>query len=375
MPQKLSYEEVEKEFTDKGYKLLDKEYINNSTKMSFSNNEGFIAVMSLSDFKRGNTPMYFSQSNPFVIENIKLFLKNQKDGTHLLSDKFEGNTTPLILKCGKCGETFTRSWTTIQSSNHCLCVKCSHKQTGKNRRKSIEEVQKLFHQHNLKLLEKDYKGITQLLECEDNQGYRGYNSIRNLYRNGKITLFDLKNNAKFFIYNANNYAKINNIDCKVLEISKNQKWSNVGIVCECVCGNKFETSILAFKEGKNKCDECSEKISRYELKVEKWLKLNNINYIKEQRFKNCKDKLPLPFDFYLFDKNIVIEVDGEGHYKPAHFNNCSKENAIKSFKQVVKHDEIKTNYCKNNNIKLIRIPYWEFENDNYKTILTNNIKD
>ena len=26
------------------------------------------------------------------------------------------------------------------------------------------------------------------------------------------------------------------------------------------------------------------------------------------------------------------------------------------------HDTIKTQYCKNNNIRLIRIPYWDFDN-------------
>lgn len=32
------------------------------------------------------------------------------------------------------------------------------------------------------------------------------------------------------------------------------------------------------------------------------------------------------------------------------------------FLKVKENDKIKDEYCKNNNIKLIRIPYWEFNN-------------
>ena len=46
--------------------------------------------------------------------------------------------------------------------------------------------------------------------------------------------------------------------------------------------------------------------------------------------------------------------------------------AIKSFNKTVKHDNIKNNYCKTHNIKLIRIDYKNFkniENILYKKIL------
>ena len=33
-------------------------------------------------------------------------------------------------------------------------------------------------------------------------------------------------------------------------------------------------------------------------------------------------------------------------------------------------DEIKNNFCKNNNIKLLRIPYYYFNNEEYKNILS-----
>ena len=89
---------------------------------------------------------------------------------------------------------------------------------------------------------------------------------------------------------------------------------------------------------------------------------NNINYIPQKRFKDCKDNKPLPFDFYLPILNICIEYDGEQHFK-------SKEHfgGEQGFLTRQKHDQIKTDYCKNNNIPLLRISY----KDNIEEKLNN----
>jgi very-short-patch-repair endonuclease len=65
-----------------------------------------------------------------------------------------------------------------------------------------------------------------------------------------------------------------------------------------------------------------------------------------------KSRRKLPFDFYLTDKKICIEYDGEQHYKP-----IEKFGGDKSLNRVKKNDELKNQYCNQNGIKLIRIPY------------------
>ena len=62
----------------------------------------------------------------------------------------------------------------------------------------------------------------------------------------------------------------------------------------------------------------------------------------------------MPFDFYLPDYNICIEYDGEEHFQPVEFFGGEEK-----FQRRIENDEIKNNYCKNNNIKLIRIPYFD----------------
>jgi len=56
------------------------------------------------------------------------------------------------------------------------------------------------------------------------------------------------------------------------------------------------------------CKYC--KNSKGESKIMDILKVNNLDYIKEKRFHKCKDKISLPFDFYLPNENVYIEYFG-----------------------------------------------------------------
>lgn len=132
------------------------------------------------------------------------------------------------------------------------------------------------------------------------------------------------------------------------------------LITRCENGHIHEVSWNKFQSG-HRCVVCQE--SKGEKKIRNYLELNNVNFTPQYRFEKCKDKYTLPFDFYLIDYNIVIEYDGEGHYKDIYGNLTDRQNK----------DNIKTNYCKENNIKLIRIPYWEFEN--IEKILNEKIKE
>ena len=78
------------------------------------------------------------------------------------------------------------------------------------------------------------------------------------------------------------------------------------------------------------------------------------SYNRQHIFPDCKDKYVLPFDFYVEGFNACIEYDGEQHYKPIYGED--------NLKLVQRHDKIKDDYCRKNNITLIRIPYWERDN-------------
>lgn len=104
----------------------------------------------------------------------------------------------------------------------------------------------------------------------------------------------------------------------------------------------------------NGCVKCKTNISKGEQKIIDWLKEHNIKYVPQHTFPDCKYKKLLPFDFYLPEYNMCIEYQGSQHYR---ISECW--GGEEKLKLVQLRDKIKTNYCKDNNIKLLRIKYNE----------------
>ena len=69
-------------------------------------------------------------------------------------------------------------------------------------------------------------------------------------------------------------------------------------------------------------------------------------------FNECRYKNKLKFDFFLPDKNICIEYDGQQHFYPIRYFGGKKSFELQKIK-----DKIKDDYCISNNIKIIRIKY------------------
>ena len=96
---------------------------------------------------------------------------------------------------------------------------------------------------------------------------------------------------------------------------------------------------------------------------QKFLDELDLLYVPQYKFDDCRDINPLPFDFYLNEHNVAIEVDGEGHYRPIKYSSSWDEiETINKFNIIQRHDDIKTEYCLNHNITLIRVPYYERPN-------------
>ena len=107
------------------------------------------------------------------------------------------------------------------------------------------------------------------------------------------------------------------------------------------------------------CSLCNESLGAKKIRL--FLVNNNIEFEREKRFNDCKDKRTLPFDFYLPFYNLCIEYDGKQHFEPYSFKskNESEIKKLKKFETIQKHDQIKNNYCKEKGINLLRIKYDE----------------
>lgn len=120
------------------------------------------------------------------------------------------------------------------------------------------------------------------------------------------------------------------------------------------CGHEAHLILSNSLKKGHGCPTCSE--SKGEKSIRIYLENNNINFIQEYKFEDCKYKRSLPFDFYIRDYNLCIEFDGIQH-----FEIIERFGGEEKLKLTQKLDRIKNKFCKYNNINLLRIPYWELD--------------
>ena len=129
-------------------------------------------------------------------------------------------------------------------------------------------------------------------------------------------------------------------------------------LCQCECGNLHLASRKhLINRHVNSCG-CL-KTSLGELKIQQLLEENNFTFEKEKTFSTCRSPLtnyPLRFDFFV-NNSYLIEFDGRQHFIVA---GGAYDNPEKFQKNQI-HDAYKNQWCKENNIPLIRIPYTKYE--------------
>lgn len=150
----------------------------------------------------------------------------------------------------------------------------------------------------------------------------------------------------------------------------NKRSSNGSIIwkCKCDCGNPEYSEVPAHQliRGHTLSCGCRHK-SKWEMFIEDYLTLLNVNFITQKRFSDCKNKKQtdtLPFDFYLPDYHICIEYDGEHHFRP-----MEMWGGFEKFIVNQENDNIKNEYCLNNHITLLRLPYTYSKEDVKNEIL------
>ena len=129
--------------------------------------------------------------------------------------------------------------------------------------------------------------------------------------------------------------------------------------CKCDCGNNnFITTSHHLTSGNTRSCGCLKSIG--ESNIAKILSENNIYFISQKQFENGiyeETNGKMRFDFYLPKFNRIIEFDGIQHFK-----SLGGWNDEKNLNLIKQRDNIKNEYCKKNNIPLVRIPYWERDN-------------
>ena len=128
-----------------------------------------------------------------------------------------------------------------------------------------------------------------------------------------------------------------------------------------VYANRWISHFEFFSIDKNNIMSAGEK------RIYDYLMKKNIEFVWQKKFKDCKDKNTLPFDFYLPEYNLIVEFDGEQHYK------VTGRFGQEGFEKTQKHDLIKNKYCADNNINILRLTYDDLNNSLIEWILDNEL--
>lgn len=126
--------------------------------------------------------------------------------------------------------------------------------------------------------------------------------------------------------------------------------------CECECGGVKDVPSVRLIKGATRSCGCL--VSLGEENVRNLLEKNNRKYISHWHHDSCRFNdtgYLAEFDFYIIDGDYIIEFDGIQHFKIHGWNTEER------FKYVQEHDDFKNQWCRENNIPLIRIPYWKLD--------------
>lgn len=142
----------------------------------------------------------------------------------------------------------------------------------------------------------------------------------------------------------------------VLEPTDRRCGHSVVHKCLCECGNIAYVSTTDLRTGNTKSCGCLK--SKGESKISLLLYQHNIDFEKEYSVRINENYYRFDFCIKNTDGTIkyLIEYDGIQHFKTK-TGGWNNENSLKDVKR---RDNIKNEYCKNNNIPLIRIPYTHY---------------
>lgn len=177
-------------------------------------------------------------------------------------------------------------------------------------------------------------------------------------------------------YNMRLYASRMQENCVILSDDnelRNATNQRLRFICPC-CGQEFTKKWchwIAMPYNHHVCPKCNENpynsgYSQYSILTEKWLQEHGVEFIREYTFDDCRYKRVLSFDFCAKDNNgemVLIEVDGMQHFYTSTWT--TEEKLVENQRR----DKIKDDYCKERNIRLIRIPYWLYRTTTYQDIL------
>ncbi|RNB59377.1 hypothetical protein EDM57_04335 [Brevibacillus gelatini] len=293
-----------------------------------------------------------------IAENKKI---TKSEFTKRLKEKFQNKITifgdfinmklPVTFKCDKNHVFTTKPHNIISKKTKIGCPYCAN--CVKRTADEFKNIVKTLGKNEYTILG-EYKNSSTKIKIKHKQcGFeylvRPIDFI-NGYRCGNCSTRKKKSHEEF----ENEVYQLVGSEYTIL--SKYENTMSKILIKHKTCGNTYKVTPNMFLRG-NRCPYCKE--SKGEKLIAKILELYNVIYNRQFAFESCKNITKLRFDFSIKSKetHFLVEYDGIQHFIPS----FGKD----SFLRTKATDQIKNQYCIQNDIPLIRIPYWEYDNIEY----------
>jgi hypothetical protein len=358
---KLSNDDVKRIIeieSNSNYKLLNS-YKNAKTKLKIMCDKGHIYEVLFYSFRNGNRCPKCAGNEKHSFDYVKKYIEEDSlSGYILLDTEYKGVNRKLKVKCSK-GHIYYPTFASFKNGNRCLYCYGNIKHTFEYVKQYVENISN----SEYILLSNKYININNKLKIKCNKNHTYYVSFLDFKSGRRCPKCAGKNRT---IDDVKQFIEIDsNSGYKVLSLEYVNAISKLEIKCD--KGHIYYVDFHKFKHG-NRCPICNE--SKGEKKIELYFNNNNISYIPQYKFDDCKNILKLPFDFAVFNNDnllFLIEYHGKQHYKPVDYFGGEEGYIYRK-----NNDAIKKNYCKVNTIDLLEIPYYNY--DNIEIILNSKLQ-
>jgi hypothetical protein len=339
MRKKCDIKNLQEFAENKNGNCLETIYIGNKYKMLWECKEKHQWEAAWGDIKNNHWCPYCAKVVKPDITELQEFAKN-KNGA-LLSTEYINSDTKMLWKC-KEGHQWEARWDNIKNAGQ-WCPICSGKIKAE-----IKELQLFAKNKNGRLISTEYiNNNTKLLwECSEGHQWKArWNNIKNLNQ----WCPTCSGCSKPDITELQDYALSKNGSL----LSNTYINDNTKMVWGCEKGHQWE-AIWDNIKNNHWCPECSS--FKTEHRCKKLLEQKLGYKFKKTRFIYKGNRYE--FDGYSAENKVAFEYQGIQHYiYPNHWHRT-----LEIHEKAVQRDLDKINYVKENNIKLIIIPYTEEKN-------------
>jgi rRNA maturation endonuclease Nob1 len=338
---------------------------------SYIDKDGYLYALSIGNLKvinrRNSLPARFFRNNPYTYENINKFIGLNCSNVTIISENATDAKDVLQFACSEHG-IFNKCWNEIKNGQYCPI--CGDIKGNNARRNKFEDVFVAFELRNYKLISTEYidneSHLSYICLNHESQGLQYITWGNFITKNGckfcgreNMIRLQSKTHDQFV-------SELYAIQGNKYQVKSEYINSKVKVSIHCIdCNSTFPAKPHHLINGHMGCN--CKPVSFGEDAIRFILGSNEIPFKQQHRFTNCKNKKPLPFDFAVFSDEektkilYLIEFNGKQHYQVTGWSSNEDKNKEYFIKQQ-ENDNIKRQYCIDNNIKLIEIPYWEMKN-------------